>query len=27
MIDVIFVLAGLGFFAAAGLYLFVCDRL
>jgi len=27
MIDVIFVVAGLGFFVAAGLYLFACNRL
>jgi len=27
MIDFIFVVAGLGFFAAACLYLFACDRL
>jgi biopolymer transport protein ExbD len=27
MIDVIFVALGLGFFVAAGLYLFACNRL
>jgi hypothetical protein len=27
MSDVIFVILGLGFFVAAGLYLFACDRL